>query len=100
MIHETLPKTNIATENGPLKPQKERRKYSNHQFSGAKMLVSGRVCYVCFNMFQKWSLKFSEILGLDGAMHPRCWLKRRQSCVCPSVNLRQFHLPGPKVTTH
>ena len=93
MIHETL------TENGPEMPQKETNSYSNHQFSGAKMLVSGRVCS---NMFQKWSLKFPEIFGLDGAVQPRCWLKRRGNPMCPSVNLRQFHLlPGRKVmTTH
>ena len=40
----TLPETNshFAPENRP-KPQKETRKSSNHPFSGAKMLVSGRV---------------------------------------------------------
>lgn len=40
----TLPETNIATENRPSeKKSKRKRSYSNHPFSGAKPLVSGRV---------------------------------------------------------
>ena len=39
-IH-TLPETNIAPENRP--GPKRKQSYSNHPFSGAKMLVSGRV---------------------------------------------------------
>ena len=41
---DTLPKTNnnFAPENKP-KPKRKTRKYSNHPFSGAKMLVVGRV---------------------------------------------------------
>ena len=37
---DTLPETNIAPEN---RPSQKEPKYSNHPFSGAKMLVSGRV---------------------------------------------------------
>ena len=39
----TLPKTNSLPLKIGLLPQKETRKSSNHPFSGAKMLVSGRV---------------------------------------------------------
>ena len=51
----TLPETNgFVSENRP-KP-KRKGSFSNHPFSEAKMLVSGRVIFVCFFFFRSWTI--------------------------------------------